>query len=337
MTPVTRYLRQASRKDGEPLNILTMATHEAYETGLAKTGHNFYSLELEGGKHWVRDYRNPPDNYHLIKTSTQKMSQDIPLYVGFDLALAQNVFGGFQVMNHISKLMNIPLIRLEHTLPHPQWSPKKTEELFKMRGKLNVYISEFSMAKWGDSLENNSVVIHHCIDTDVFENKPKTDKDYVLCVVNDWKNRDVFCGYSIWEEIKTKTDVEFRVVGDNPGLSKPAGSVENLVKEYQDAPIFLNTSTVSPVPTSLLEAMSCGCAVVSMATTMIPEIIQNGFNGFISNNPEELAAYIDVLRKDENLRRQMGEAARATILQKFNQERFVKEWNDVFYKVADSI
>ena len=118
-----------------------------------------------------------------------------------------------------------------------------------------------------------------------------------LSVVNDWANRDWCCGFTIWQGVTKGLPVS--VLGDTPGLSKPASSFDKLVRAYQSSRIFLNTSTISPVPTSLLEAMACGCAVVSTATCMIPEIIKNGVNGFISNDEEELKEMLVELLNNE--------------------------------------
>jgi len=337
VSPISRYLRQATRKDGEPLNILTQPTHEAYETGLCKTGHNFYSIQTDSSKKWVKGYRRPPINYHLLKPETDSIVRNLPMSVDFDLVLSQNRFGQYQTLCNIANVLNLPMINLEHTLPVTNWSQEKIYQILQMRGHMNVYISEYSLGKWGDSIERSDTsVIHHCIDSSLFKpSEEKSLEDYCLVVCNDYINRSWCCGYNIFQEIQKNTNINFRIFGDTKGLSKPAESVEHLAKEYGDAPIFLNTSTVSPVPTALLEAMSAGCAIVTTGTCMIPEIIQSGFNGFMSNDPKELAEYIDILRKDKNLRSQMGAAARATVLQKFGEERFIREWNELFYKVAN--
>ena len=98
--------------------------------------------------------------------------------------------------------------------------------------------------------------------------------------------------------------------------------------------MFLNTSTLSPVPTTLLEAMSCGCAIVSTATCMIPEIITHGENGMISNDEHELTSYINMLMKDHSLRKKLGTAARKTILSRFSEEEFIRKWNLLFDEVT---
>jgi glycosyltransferase involved in cell wall biosynthesis len=121
-----------------------------------------------------------------------------------------------------------------------------------------------------------------------------------------------------------------RVVGDSPGLSEQSESEAALVQEYQSSQIFLNTSTISPIPTALLEAMSCGCAVVTTATCMIPEIIENGKNGFMSNDEDELRNYINMLLNDKELREHCGNNARETVMEKFSESLFIDKWNQVF-------
>jgi glycosyltransferase involved in cell wall biosynthesis len=105
------------------------------------------------------------------------------------------------------------------------------------------------------------------------------------------------------------------------------------VREYQRSKIFLNTSLISPVPTVLLEAMSCGCAVVSTDTCMIPEFIKHGENGFMGKTAHELRYYVDLLRKDDKLASEMGNAARKTIVDNFSMNKFVSKWKEVFRRM----
>lgn len=317
-------LRQASRKPDEKLNILTFPTHERYETGLAKTGHNFFAYRGKDIKDWNTTFAPLPANYHLLNYE-EEMSLDIDV----DLVLSQNKFGQFNYAKQFSQKYNCPLISLEHTLPPTGMSDLK-EKFNKMKGHANVFISEYSVAQWGYAL-SQSVVIHHGIDTKLFHptnTNKEIRKPYLLSVVNDWINRDWCCGFKLWQEVSRGKQV--CVVGDSPGLSKPANGVNELVRFYQDAPIFLNTSLISPVPTALLEAMSCGCAVVSTATCMIPEIINHGVNGFISNNPEELKEYCQILLDNPVLAARLGKMARMTIEQNFSMDKFVKSWNGLF-------
>jgi glycosyltransferase involved in cell wall biosynthesis len=120
-------------------------------------------------------------------------------------------------------------------------------------------------------------------------------------------------------------------------MSSAAGSLEELRNAYRRCKVFVNTSIHSPVPTTLLEAMSCGCAVVSTKNCMIPEIIENGKNGFISNDENELKDYIRILLEDDELRQTIGKEARKTVTEKYNLNRFVSDWNKLFNKVIEEV
>src|SRR4029434_10974634 len=63
---------------------------------------------------------------------------------------------------------------------------------------------------------------------------------------------------------------------------------------------------------SLCEAMSVGLPVVGLATTELPNIIDDGVNGFVDTDPEQLVGVMHTLLADPELARAVGEAGRAT-------------------------
>ena len=71
---------------------------------------------------------------------------------------------------------------------------------------------------------------------------------------------------------------------------------------------------------SLLEAMSCGCAVVGSATAPVQELIQHEHNGLLTDffNPTALADAIAHLLKERSLAKQLGKAARETIVNDYS-------------------
>ncbi len=314
-------LQKAANPTKKRYNIITFDTHERYQTMLARTGHDFYAFQPEGAKKWVDSYAPKPANYYTLPTNTLVNGID------FDFILSQSKFGQFQLAKQIQGVFKLPLISLEHTLPIQSWPEQQLREMRAMTGDQNVFISKFSARRWGIFPHT---VIKHCVDATQFTPGEEERANVVLSVVNDYKERDYCCNYQGWERI-TK-DLPIWLVGSSPDptFSKPAESVDELTMAYRRSSIFLNTSTVSPVPTSLLEAMACGCAVVTTATCMIPEIIKNGINGFISNNEDELRGYIQQLIAEPDLARKLGEAARATIIADFGVDLFVNNWNTVF-------
>lgn len=302
-------------------NILTFPTHERYESQLAKTDHNFYSFNLPNFKKWNYEQVDVPHNYHILPEG------DFCGYIEYDFILSQSKFWQFQAAKEIQKSLRIPIISLEHTLPTPQTlSKQQIDGMRHMTGDMNVFISEYSANIW--NVNGKTTVIHHGIDTKQFNNLKLERSNNVLTVANDFINRDYCLNYSGWKRVTS--GLEVKLVGDTKGLSQPAESIEQLVNEYNTCGVYFNSSTLSPIPTSLLEAMSCGCAVVSTATCMIPEIIENGVNGFISNDENELRSKIEFLLYNKDAAEVMGVKARETIEQKFPESKFIKTWNAIF-------
>lgn len=318
---VKRLINIANRNKPEKYNILTFPTHERYETQLCKTGHNFYSFRIEGSKKWNSDQIAIPKNYYTLP------EQQLYESIQYDFILSQSKFWEFQVAQELNKLLNIPIISLEHTIPTPQtMNISQINSMSQMIGDVNVFISKFSNDQW--NINHNSVIIHHGIDTETFRNLGISKEDHVLTVANDFINRDYCLNYSGWKRV---TDgIKTKLIGDTKNLSIPASSTEELVSEYNKCSVYFNSSTLSPIPMSLLEAMSCGCAVVSTASCMIPEIITNGENGFISNDENELKQFINTLLSNEELRIKIGNNARNTIIEKFSEKNFVDNWNKIF-------
>ncbi|SVC32840.1 uncharacterized protein METZ01_LOCUS285694, partial [marine metagenome] len=62
-TIVQSLIHRATRKDDEPLNILTFPTHERYQTNMAETGHNFYMWQGKGIKPWKLEYSPIPKGH----------------------------------------------------------------------------------------------------------------------------------------------------------------------------------------------------------------------------------------------------------------------------------
>jgi glycosyltransferase involved in cell wall biosynthesis len=306
-------------RNKEKLDIIVIgATHERYESTLALSSHNFFSLRH--GKMWDASYGSKPQNYHDVES--------LPIAFDYDLILCHTSDERIHIAKELSYSLGIPLIRHTHTLPQ---SENELKYLKSVKVDLNTFISQYSMNAWGDN--QPSLVIEHGIDT-MFWNESRRNPEHIddVCfsVVNFWQKRDWACGWNIWRE--AIVDLPFRVAGKNPGLSNSMTPSE-LKSAYSTSRVFLNTSLNSPVPMSLLEAMACGCAVVSMNTCMIPEIIEHGVNGFLCDGPAQLNECCKMLLANRELSDTMGSAAARTIRERFNLTNFINNWNNVFYGV----
>lgn len=309
-------------------NVLTASTHEAYQYNWRKMRHNFFLMQPDGWVKWKQDFRPLPDNHTLVPKNFEGMPNNISLQI----ILSQNKFGQYQTFRDLNRNVQLPFISLEHTLPLPTWSKKERDTLCSLRGDINVFISEFSCAEWGfDKNDEDVEIIHHGIDTHTFNNDEASHGDgKILTVVNDWINRDLVCGWSIYQRVAK--DLPVNPVGGTPNFSEPAKDIDDLVSKYKSASVFLNTSTISPVPTSLMEAMSCACPVVTTATCMIPEIVQDGVNGFCSNDEEYLREKVIWCLENPIEAKKIGLKGRETILQHFSLESHIEKWHRIFDK-----
>jgi len=328
-------LRNATRQH-EVLNILTFPTHERYQQNLAKTGHNFYLIQgFQGIKTWNDKYAKLPNNHTLL--DPKKGINQIPPWIEYDLIISQQKFGQFQIAAPIAKQLGLPLVSLEHTTVMPQWTKTQLQQLKSMRGDINVFISEQSRKAWGWE-EHEAEVIRHGIDCDVF--KPiEVEKQPILGVcVNDYINRSWCVRFDIFQAVTgyPNTKVPFKALGDTPGFSKPAESVDALVGFYNEISVFLNTATESPLPTVITESLACGTPVVSVPNMLIPEAVIHGKTGFLSEDPAKLREYCQLLIKDESLRKELGENGRKLMLEKFSLDRFVRNWNELFRRAVSN-
>jgi glycosyltransferase involved in cell wall biosynthesis len=343
MNPL-KYAVQKVNADVEdrPLNILCFPTHEGYQSLLDKTGHNFILLERPGAKVWETKYREIPENH--IPIGNQLIN-----FWDIDLVLSQDRFGQLQYARELSKQGRVPIVHVEHIEPQlDRWTKEHFREMQALRGDRHVYITEHNMVKWQTSHDGksqfspwNDRVIPHGIDSSVFKGwqpKDASNGGYVLYVVNYLKDRDYFCGYKQWDAVRQLVqaqlpNIEFRLVGDNPGLGSPVNDPEELAEQYRGCLAYINTSQLSPIPMSLMEAMCSGCPIITSEKQEIPKVVKHGINGYMTNSVEDMANHILHAIKTQQEAAMLGEQARLTIKQQFGMQQFIDNWNEVFYDV----
>jgi N-acetyl-alpha-D-glucosaminyl L-malate synthase BshA len=152
---------------------------------------------------------------------------------------------------------------------------------------------------------------------------------------------------------KEEPEVRLMLVGDGPDRH----SVESLIKRLDlKEQVFLTgfrsdvanllrcsdvvalVSQTESAPLTLLEGMSSSLPVVATSVGGIPEIVEDGVNGFLvqPKSPESIAEKILELNSDRDLRRRLGEAARRTVLERYTAEKVVSQYLDIYDKVLTS-
>ena len=306
------------------MNILTYMTHESFQWSLSKTGHNFYvmpaSTRLQG---WNTHVKPQPGN--MIDISQQEAKDRKS---DFDLMLTQNDAQYFSS----DWWGSAHRLHVEHTTyPEPGMRPYWDCP--------TVFITDYNKKMWfGGPARQDVRVIKHGIDVAEWP-LSGGNINSVISFVDNFRQRDWCCGYSYYTYLTRGMNSFVYGIGNESiinrdGLAvKPTRDYETAKKIMQHSMIYLNTSTHSPVPMALLEAMASAMLVVTAPTCEIPYYVDDRVNGLHLKYDGDDIKMISGLIEHYDDYVLMREEARKTIQDLCNIERFKDEW-DSFFKVV---
>ena len=112
-----------------------------------------------------------------------------------------------------------------------------------------------------------------------------------------------------------------------------ACSQRELIPIFQHADVFVLAPFVTAdgdrdgIPNVLVEAMACGLPVVSTSVAGIPELVKPDQNGLLvaPHDADALFAALAALLADPDRRKQLGEAARRTVVEHFDLRAAARE------------
>jgi L-malate glycosyltransferase len=156
-----------------------------------------------------------------------------------------------------------------------------------------------------------------------------------------------------FERIVEKMPAKLLLIGDGP----EAGYIARLVREkrLEDKVLFLGKqdnvaellaitdlalllSEKESFGLVLLEAMACGVPVIGTSIGGIPEVIEDGYNGFLCElgDTESVAQKAIMLLNDDEMYKAMSRHALATVESKFHRAQIMKKYEDVYYEMINS-
>lgn len=185
-------------------------------------------------------------------------------------------------------------------------------------------------------------VIRQCVDTNFYSGwAPNTN---YLLTVNKWiKNRGPVSEYDVYDYVSQHFNrVLCGFKNDDIPWAKPELTQEEIQELRRRSRVYLSMcSKPGCVTYSFIEALATGIPVVSVGpelgsfhktlrTFNVDRFIQNGVNGFYSDKPPELIAYIKELMTNTSLAKQIGQAGRRTAIEYFSKEKCLKDWQSFF-------
>ncbi len=141
---------------------------------------------------------------------------------------------------------------------------------------------------------------------------------------------------------------DYGIVDQLKRRARELGVEKNVIftggKSHVELPALYAASDVFVFPTrtpieclglSMIQAMACGKPVVGSRINGIPEVIVDGETGFLvePGNPAPLAERVSFLLTNEQRRREMGTAGRRRAEEMFDQDRLVRQLEDMYHEV----
>ncbi len=149
-----------------------------------------------------------------------------------------------------------------------------------------------------------------------------------------------------------KIDVRVLVAGTGPeqerleslakGSSALAGRVtflgasENVPEILNALDVFVLPSLMEGMSNTILEAMSCALPVAATRVGGNPELVQEGRTGFLltPGDATQLAAQLELLAANEELRRDFGAAGRRRVLEDFSLDKMLASYRHLYRDLA---
>jgi len=110
-----------------------------------------------------------------------------------------------------------------------------------------------------------------------------------------------------------------------------------IIQHFEKCLFFVLPSRSEGLPRAIIDAMSAGKAVIGSSVGGIPELIQDGINGYLieSENHEMLAEKMRALLLDEKLRNEMGDAGYSLVQDHYTPLRYVQHYKELIDSVLN--
>lgn len=306
------------------MKILDFFVHEGHQYEFCKLGCDFtIANNKKAGKFWDVKIRPVPHNVTFVD-----MSQlSVKIVEEYDLAIIRN-HKQFVFLREC----NIPKVIVMHCSKHGQGDVEFLKE--DLSNYSLTFCSHKDKERWHIPT-GKQYVIYPGLDPNEW---PVSDRSInrVLTVGRMMKERDKYLGYSIVNEFQ-RSGIKVKIVGENPALKiKAPKDFDEFRRFHERYAVYLNPTIKSPMPRGRVEAMMSGIPVVTTSFYDEDDFIENGVNGFCSNNAQQLKEYAALLLADKNLQRSMAEKSRETAIQVFHIDRFLADWKKVIQEVTSA-
>jgi glycosyltransferase involved in cell wall biosynthesis len=160
--------------------------------------------------------------------------------------------------------------------------------------------------------------------------------DRFLDVVREVKRREIDLNFFIAGDGELLDVTRCRILEENLPVTV-LGWQSEIEKVLSAADIVILTSDNEGTPLSLIQAGMSALPVVTTNVGSVPEVVLDGFTGFVTSvNVNEIADALEKLVNEASLRAQFGAAAQTFTLENFGVQRLVGDHQELYRKLLSS-
>jgi hypothetical protein len=310
------------------LNILIWHIHGSYLNTLARIDHNWYlptkpdRPEGYGGRGPTFDL--PPNAIEVPAEQVRDLDLDLIIF-----QTPKNYCDDqYEILSEQQR--RLPTIYLEHNTPKPD--PVDSRHVVNDPNTLLVHVTHFNRLMW-DNGKTPTRVIEHSVAIDPTA-RFTGEIERGITVINGMQKRPRIAGFDIFTAMRERVplDAAGMMTEQVGGLGDiPYRDLHRRVGAYR---FLFSPIRYTSLPLAVIEGMTLGMPVVALSTTELPTVIDDGETGYISCDLDVLADRMQMLLRDPDEARRIGENARAIAIQRFGLDRFARDWNAAFAEVT---
>lgn len=303
-----------------------------------------------------------------LNYSTPKFCVNLHKSRKFDLIISQDPMKCGLPAFLISEKIKKPVIMEVHAdyLDNPYWlNEKRTNWIWNFIGKrllvkadgvrvVNVKL-EKEVKNFGVRQNKILYIPSAYIDTNLFSPEGRPGLNKLLSVGRLVKQKGLQLLLKSFKHVTERiNDAKLTLIGRGPEenrlirLTKKLGiddKVEiltsflpwrKLVSYYQSSSVYVVTSYYEGGPRTAFEAMACGTPVVSTRVGLMPELLKDYYNGFLTSwSPVEIADKIVHILGNKDLKREMAKNARMTVLKHCEWTETIRRYAEGYIKFVE--
>lgn len=301
------------------LNILIWHIHGSYLDAITSVEHNWY-LPVADGRYGGRRLSSPPWVHEVPWERVRDLDLDLIVYQSPRNYLEER----FEVLSPAQQ--QLPAIYLEHNTPRPH--PVDSKHVVDDPSVLLVHVTHFNRLMW-DNGQTPTRVIEHSVSIDP-EARYTGEIPRGITLINGIQYRPRIAGFDLFQ--RARQVVPLDLAGIDTEMVGGLGDIKYNVLHRRVGRYRFLFSPIrwTSLPLAVIEGMTLGMPIVALATTEVPSVIEDGVSGFISCDLDVLIDRMRFLIDHPDEARRMGDNARRAARERFNLDRFARDWNAAF-------